>query len=425
MIRYLCMRSKLVRRIITLAISALGLLACRGGEPKLVKHDWAVSSKAATAADRQHFLVESRYADLVPSASIRKREEEVFLVELDRAQTLSLAEAIAMRAPFCGGMAVSSPDALVKDGSLLSPSNICSRPCPGCSLPVGVRYRSIVNDITAAVNEASLAARINEVVNLPDRRFSPQATASSDALLTILSALVPAGRAVVIEKMIDPKTPAGQYSIVVKIPGSVTPSDPGVLVGAHLDTFNKSGGAAPGADDDGTGVATMIELFRALMTASNGTLRFKRDIYLVLYSGEEIGLVGSELVSESFCRERKIDLRGVMQLDMTGFSLQDEKIAYVTVAGGRDPLLNFTERLASDYFGYSSVEIACPTILSNCSDHASWRKRNYPVVFPFEAVFFNSLIHTEQDTAGQLSMSHALKFFNIANAFVVELAEPI
>jgi leucyl aminopeptidase len=60
-----------------------------------------------------------------------------------------------------------------------------------------------------------------------------------------------------------------QFSIIARIEGSV-PGAPVVIMGAHQDSINKnnpSTGAAPGADDDGSGSAALYESFRILAGA--------------------------------------------------------------------------------------------------------------------------------------------------------------
>ncbi len=64
-----------------------------------------------------------------------------------------------------------------------------------------------------------------------------------------------------------------------------------VVIGAHRDHFGKQGGLwFPGADDNASGTAVLLEIARAL--AGSDTKR-KRSIVFVSFSGEEQGLLGS------------------------------------------------------------------------------------------------------------------------------------
>lgn len=77
--------------------------------------------------------------------------------------------------------------------------------------------------------------------------------------------------------------PVISNNIIVEIRGKVLP-DEVVLVSAHFDAVPRS----PGADDDASGVAGVMELARVLKDHSpDRTVRF------VLFTLEEVGLVGS------------------------------------------------------------------------------------------------------------------------------------
>jgi hypothetical protein len=69
-----------------------------------------------------------------------------------------------------------------------------------------------------------------------------------------------------------------------------------IVLGAHRDHFGRQAGLLfPGADDNASGTAVMLEVARAITTAG---LRPKRTILLISFSGEEQGLLGSRLYVE-------------------------------------------------------------------------------------------------------------------------------
>ncbi len=69
----------------------------------------------------------------------------------------------------------------------------------------------------------------------------------------------------------------------MNIPGRELPNEV-VLIGAHFDAVP----GAPGADDNGTGTAALLEVARVLKNHPT-----KRTIRLVFFNLEECGLVGS------------------------------------------------------------------------------------------------------------------------------------
>jgi hypothetical protein len=66
-----------------------------------------------------------------------------------------------------------------------------------------------------------------------------------------------------------------------------------VIVGAHRDHFGQQGGRLfPGADDNASGTAVMLEVARVLASAPAAP---RRSILFLSFSGEEQGLLGSRL----------------------------------------------------------------------------------------------------------------------------------
>lgn len=106
-------------------------------------------------------------------------------------------------------------------------------------------------------------------------------------------------------------------NIVVKIPGTL-PVDKDhpeqiVLVGAHFDAVPNS----PGADDDGSGTAALLEVARVLKGRE-----FARSVRLVWFNGEEVGLVGSKkyaIAAREALKEKRVEVAAMISVEMLGF----------------------------------------------------------------------------------------------------------
>ena len=84
---------------------------------------------------------------------------------------------------------------------------------------------------------------------------------------------------------------------------------PPILIGAHYDTVPGS----PGADDNATGVAVLLELARFFSSnAANFPIR------LVAFDLEEYGLLGSTSYA-NFLKEQNQSLRLMISLEMLGY----------------------------------------------------------------------------------------------------------
>ncbi|WP_154668290.1 M20/M25/M40 family metallo-hydrolase [Pseudoduganella violaceinigra] len=80
--------------------------------------------------------------------------------------------------------------------------------------------------------------------------------------------------------------PVKAHNVIADFPGSEADGDM-VILGAHLDSWDLSSGA----NDNGAGVVTMLEVLRAMRAAG---LKPRRSLRIVLFSGEEQGLLGSK-----------------------------------------------------------------------------------------------------------------------------------
>lgn len=85
---------------------------------------------------------------------------------------------------------------------------------------------------------------------------------------------------------------------LVNVLGLIAGQDPALreqvlVIGAHRDHFGRQAGLLfPGADDNASGTAVLLEVARAFMSAG---LAPKRTILFISFSGEEQGLLGSRL----------------------------------------------------------------------------------------------------------------------------------
>ena len=98
----------------------------------------------------------------------------------------------------------------------------------------------------------------------------------------------------------------GTYqSVVGRLPGYLG-EGPAMLVGGHFDSV----ALAPGANDDGSGVATAMELARVM-----SQFEWPLDIYFGFWNAEEIGLRGSREVASEFM-SRGVEILVHYNIDM-------------------------------------------------------------------------------------------------------------
>jgi len=205
-----------------------------------------------------------------------------------------------------------------------------------------------------------------------------------------------------------------QTSVIATIPGIGPNKDQIVVIGAHEDSVGSSStGRSPGADDDGTGTVTVIEIFRVLVEANyhpDRTLRF------ITYAAEEAGLLGSQVIANAY-RSQDAPVHAVLQLDMTGYG-GDSDIAVIGDFVDAN-LTAFVKLLIDTYSLLDWVDDRCGYA---CSDHASWNRAGFRSSFPHEAVSSNPYIHSANDIVSHLSFDRIVEFTKVGVAFAVELA---
>ncbi|NRA64894.1 MAG: M20/M25/M40 family metallo-hydrolase [Pseudobacteriovorax sp.] len=182
-----------------------------------------------------------------------------------------------------------------------------------------------------------------------------------------------------------------QKSVIVKIPGEIK-TDETIVIGAHLDSINFAGvnAAAPGADDDASGLAVLLQIYRII---AQNNLSFQRNIELQAYAAEEIGLIGSQDIANN-----RSDIVGMMQVDMALYGENgDDGIIYLV----RDDTSNDTNRSAinfmTNYQGFTFGQGFLPQ--GATSDHRSFYQVGIPTLFAFEdPLAYNRAIHSFSDT---------------------------
>jgi leucyl aminopeptidase len=209
-----------------------------------------------------------------------------------------------------------------------------------------------------------------------------------------------------------------QPSVIMTITGSSLPNEV-VVLGGHLDSTNTSGGGAPGADDDASGIASLTEIIRAAMARG---YKPARTVKIMGYAAEEVGLKGSAEIA-AWHVTNGVNVVGVLQLDMTNYKGSTVDVGMMTDNTNAAQNQFVTNLLDT----YSIATWANSTCGYACSDHASWHNRGFAASMPFEALMnqHNSAIHSTNDTLSRSAgmATHAVKFSKLGAAFMAELAK--
>ena len=187
---------------------------------------------------------------------------------------------------------------------------------------------------------------------------------------------------------------------------------PSVLIGAHYDHLGLGGGGNslarsdeagrihPGADDNASGTAIVLEIAEELAAVKRaGRLPMQRDAIFGLWSGEELGLLGSAHFAEQYdldgdSTNLEAELAAALNLDMVG-RLTDRLV--LQGVGSSTDWRSEVER--------ANVRVGLPIVTQNDSylptDATSFYLKKVPILSAFTGL--HGEYHTPRDTPNLLN----------------------
>lgn len=188
--------------------------------------------------------------------------------------------------------------------------------------------------------------------------------------------------------------PGGSASdnVIATLTGTKYP-DEYIVTGGHYDSYSNSS-AAPGADDNASGTAGVLEIARILSQYT-----FDRTIVFCAFSGEEYGLYGSAAYAQA-AAQQGMDIHGYFNLDMIAY-LQPGSYIHTDLIypPSAQELADFYTEVSQVYLPDFSIEAGMLT--GGDSDHTSFNNNGFMGIFPFEdSDNYSPYIHTANDLVG-------------------------
>jgi hypothetical protein len=192
-----------------------------------------------------------------------------------------------------------------------------------------------------------------------------------------------------------------------------------LILGAHFDHLGRSsfGALDPespnaihnGADDNASGTAAIIELARLLRR--NPT---KRSVIFVAFSGEELGLLGSQYFVEHlpFSLDKA---RAMLNFDMVGRMRDDRVIVYgALTAQEMNDIIARANAVAP-------LKVTATGDGFGASDHSSFYAKNLPVLHFFTNVHDD--YHRASDDADKINAVGITRVVSLAERIVRDIAD--
>lgn len=282
-------------------------------------------------------------------------------------------------------------DLLTRFGSVSGPENV--------GIPIVHAKNAIAEEWFKAAGK-SLSGVQNEI----NESMKPQSFEFPDALRVALDVGVESTRATV-------------NNILAYLPGK---TDEYVILGAHYDHLGRGnfdslapsqiGQIHPGADDNASGTAGVLELAR-LLAPLKGQLQ--RGILFMNFAGEELGLLGSaEWVKEPTLPLDKAV--AMVNMDMIG-RIKDGKVYIGGIGTGSTFQAILNEAESETTFKYENS----PGGYSS-SDHTSFVTKHIPVLFFFSGL--HSDYHKPSDTWEKINADSAARLLDVVSSIGLQLA---
>ena len=212
-------------------------------------------------------------------------------------------------------------------------------------------------------------------------------------------------------------TRATVNNVLAWLPGQ---SDEYVIIGAHYDHLGRGnfdslapsqiGQIHPGADDNASGTAGVLELAR-LLAPQRGQL--KRSILFMDFAGEELGLLGSA----AWVKDPTHPLAkavAMLNMDMIG-RIKDDKV-YIGGVGTGSAFKSVLEQAQKD----TPFKIEYSAGGYSSSDHTSFVTKKIPVLFFFSGL--HSDYHKPSDTWDKINAPSAARLLDLVGNVAVQLA---
>lgn len=208
-------------------------------------------------------------------------------------------------------------------------------------------------------------------------------------------------------------------NLIADKPGTAGSDRDLILVTAHLDSVNLEDGptgAAPGADDNGSGAAGVLAIGRALEP-----LELRHDVRFVLFGGEEQGLIGSREYLSRLSNSERHRIRAVLNMDMIGAQHGPRPGVLLESSPMALWLLRELTRAAATY---TKLEVQISTN-PFASDHVPFLNAGIPAVLTIEATdeLSQDFIHSSRDTLDRVDDELASAILQMNTAWIIDTAK--
>lgn len=207
------------------------------------------------------------------------------------------------------------------------------------------------------------------------------------------------------------------FNVIATLPGTVRP-DEWYIIGAHYDARAQSNShsltASPGAEDNATGCAGVLEMARIFSAQST-----EATVLFMCYSGEEQGLLGSDDHVDSLVASGDLaKVQAMLNMEMMGFSADSD---LDILLGSRSQFPEMVDLFTAAAETYSTTRVVLSLTIC-CSDHVPYIDAGVPtVVVSGNDWFLYPHYHRSTDTPDPASVTQAGQILRLNVAAMAQL----
>jgi Peptidase family M28 len=280
---------------------------------------------------------------------------------------------------------------------------------------IGLRANDVIASIVSQVSRANLRSYVQGLQSFETRYTStPNCELAGQFILNYFQSLG-------LEAWFEPFTFGAGTStrnVIAELRGETEPDEIVIICGHYDSTSGEATVLAPGADDNASGVAAVMEAARVLAGHPHDfTVRF------IAFSAEEWGLYGSGAYAAE-ARSSSERIIGVINLDMIAYAEDASEDLDVIVNDISRWLAERVGQVAAAYTGLAVRKIVDSSFVY--SDHSPFWDQGYSAFCGIEdADVANPYYHTTADTVDTLNFDFFEDAVQTALAALSDLAQPI
>ena len=283
--------------------------------------------------------------------------------------------------------------------------NSCSLSCVAPLANAESPEYNLVSEMISEMNETEIYNSINALQGFITREYgTPGNMQSGDYIYNKLSSL----------PGLEVEYQSEYNNVVATLYGVDNSSTSAYIVGAHYDSISSNPSYAPGATDNGGGVAIVLEFARIM-----SHYRFNKTLIFAFWNAEEPGLLGS-IEYVKYAQANGIDVSLYMNFDSSCYD-PDNRMILGVISNQQS---NWVANMLTEHNNLYGVNFTLTYNTHMClTDHESFWEYGYPAISTHSES--HGPAHSPQDTVDAVSTAYAKRNGQLGMSVIATLAEVV